>query len=122
MKYFMYLCAAMALGSLGSAIVPMSIVPQNTATAPEWVGRAIYVGDFLLLGTMFYGMQKREPIYWRLIPVLMAIYLLSVAIPALWTLSRLSLPWFPIIVTLVFIFIGLLFFIAWWRNQKSYFA
>jgi hypothetical protein len=122
MKYFKYLCAAMALGSLAGALIPTSIVPQHTATAPEWVGRAIYTGDFLLLGTVFYGMQKRKPIYWRLIPVLMAIYLLSVAIPTLWTVSRLSLPWFPFIVTFVFIFIGLLFFIAWWRNQKSYFA
>jgi hypothetical protein len=122
MKYFKYLCAAMALSCLVSALIPMSIVPQHTATAPEWLGRVIYIGDFLLLGTMFYGMQKRKPIYWRLIPVLMAIYLLSVVVPALWTLSRLSLPWFPIIFTFVFIFIVLLFFIAWWRNQRSYFA
>ena len=122
MKYFMYLCAAMALGCLVSALIPMSIVPKHTATAPEWVGRAIYIGDFLLLGTMFYGMQKRKPIYWRLIPILMTIYLLSVAMTALWTFSQLSLPWSPIVFTFVFIFIGLLFFIAWWRNQKSYFA
>jgi hypothetical protein len=121
-KYFKYLCAAMALGCLVSALIPTSIVPQHTGTTPEWVDRAIYFGGFLLLGTIFYGMQKRKPIYWRLIPILMAIYLLSVVISTLWNLSRLSLPWLPFIFTFAFIFMGFLFFIAWWRNQKSYFA
>ena len=119
MKPFKYFCAAMALGCLVSALIPMSIVPQHTATAPEWVGRAIYLGDFLLLGTIVYGVQTRKPIYWRLIPVLMAIYLLSVLIAILWSLIRLSLPWLPFVFMFVLFFIGFLFFITWWRNQKT---
>jgi hypothetical protein len=123
MKHFKFFCAAMALGSLVSALIPMSILPQHTAATPEWVGRAIFIVDFLLLGTMLYGVQTRKPIYWRLIPILMMIYLLlSVLIPTLWSFVRLSLPWPPVVFIIVFIFVGALFFITWWQNQKSYFA
>jgi hypothetical protein len=41
---------------------------------------------------------------------------------SLWTLISLSLPWVPFMFIVFFIFIGALFFGAWWRSQKSYFA
>jgi hypothetical protein len=111
----------MALGSLVGALIPMSIVPQHIATVPEWVGRALYTADFLFLGTMFYGLQRPKPIYWKLIPVLMVIFLLSVLISTLWSAFRLSLPLLPFMILVVFMFVGLLVFIAWWRKQKNYF-
>jgi hypothetical protein len=120
MKLLKFCCAVLALGCLVSALIPTSIAPQHTATAPAWVGRAVSTADFLLLGIVLYGVETRKPIYWRLIPILLAIFLLSVLIPTLWSLIRLSLPWLPFVCIIVFIFVGVLFFIAWWRNQKSY--
>jgi hypothetical protein len=126
MKFFKYCCAILALAYLVTALLPAHLlVPQHSglkATVPEWVGRALSIADFLLLAAMFYGVQKRKPIYWRLIPVLLGIFLLSVVIPTLWSLIRLSLPWAPFMFIVVFFFIGALFFGAWWRNQKNYFA
>jgi hypothetical protein len=126
MKFFKYVFAILALVYLVGAFLPPSfVVTQHSGAgpiAPEWVGRAISIADFLLLGIMFYGVQKRKLIYWRLIPFLLGLFLLSVVIPPLWSLIRLSLPWVPFIFIVVAIFIGALFLSAWWRNQKIYFA
>jgi hypothetical protein len=123
MKLFKYSCAALGLSYLISALLPASIiVTQPTAVTSEWVGRLIYIGDFLLLSAMIYGVQKRTPIYWKLIPGLLGVFLLSVVIGTLWSLIALSMPWVPFTFIITFIFIGFLAFIAWWRNQKSYFA
>lgn len=121
MKQFKYFCAIMALASLVSAFLPAQHNDVR-AVAPEWVGRAIFIVDFLLLSTMFYGIQTRKPIFWKLIPALLAMLLLSSVVPALWSLVQLSLPWLPFMFIIAFIFIGSLFFIAWWRKQRSYFA
>jgi hypothetical protein len=67
-------------------------------------------------------MQNRKLIFWRLIPVLMTILLLSNTIGPLWTAILLSEPLLPFVFIVVFIAIGSLVFMTWWRNQKSYFA
>jgi hypothetical protein len=126
MKLFKYCCAAVAFSYLVSAFLPMHLnVAQHSGAAkstPEWLARAIPFADFLLLGTIFYGLQRPRPIFWKIIPVLMIIYLLSVVIPPLWTLISRSLPWVPFIFIIVLFFVGALFFLVWWRNQKSYFT
>jgi hypothetical protein len=113
----------MAFGFLISALLATSsiVAPQRTI-APEWVVRAIYFLDFLLLGGIFYGLQTRKTIYWKLIPVLLGIFLLSFVIGSLWSIIQLSLPWVPFVFVIVLIFIGSLFFGAWWRKQKNYFV
>lgn len=126
MVLFKYCCATIALTYLVTALLPTNFIAPSPswagAVGPEWIGRAISTVYFLLLGTIFYGLQRRRPIYWRLIPILLTTYLLGVAIPALWTYIRLELPWRPFLIIFVFIFIGMLGFMAWWRNQKNHFV
>ena len=126
MKLFKYCCAFLALVYFVYAFLPSRLVVAELSGAeaitPEWVGRAFSIEYSLLFSAMFYGIQTRKRIFWRLIPVLLGILLLSVVIPAFWGLFRLSLPWVPFIFVVVFILISLLIFIAWWRSQKNYFV
>ncbi|MFZ3350117.1 MAG: hypothetical protein WA268_04525 [Xanthobacteraceae bacterium] len=120
MKVFKYLCAIAALAYLANAFFPMP--PGAPQVVPAWVGRAALAVNCLLLGTISFGIQIRKPIYWKFIPVLMAIYLLWNFIVPLFDLISLSLPWLPFVSIIVFAVIGFLVFMAWWRNQKYYFA
>jgi hypothetical protein len=126
MKLFKYCCASLALLYLVNAFLPTHFtVAQHSrveAITPEWAGRMISTAYFLFLGAISYGVQQRKPIYWRLIPVLLGIYLLGVFVPALWTFSQLHLPWLPFLFIGGVMFIAFLVFIAWWRNQRRYFA
>ena len=129
MTLFKYICAIVALIHLAVVFLmflPTHVIaPQHSEAGrvvPEWIGRVVLAVDFLLIGTMFYGMQVRKPIYWRLIPILMTIYLLSGVIAPLWTAIRRGLPLLPFLSIVVFIFVAMAVFITWWRNQKSYFA
>jgi RHS repeat-associated protein len=116
-------CAILALAYLVAAFFPTHVAaPQQSWTAKEWVGRAIYIVNFLLVSAMFYGMQTRKPVYWRLIPILMILYLLSVLIPMLWTAIRLEFSLLPFLFICIITFFGMLAFVAWWRKQKSYFV
>lgn len=126
MTRFKWGCAIVALAYLATAFLPTHVIaPQPSwagTVAPELIGRAIPIVDFLLVGIMFYGMHTRKPVCWRLIPILMAIFLLSVAIPTLWTAIRRGLPLLPFLFIFVFIFVGMLAFVVWWRKQKGYFV
>lgn len=126
MTLFKYICAIVAVVSLVITLLPPYFTGhQHIATgavAPQWIGRAVSAVDFLLIGTAFYGMQTRKPAYWRLIPILVLIYLLSGVIAPLWTAIIRGLPVLPFISIFVFIFVGMFVFLAWWRNQKNYFA
>lgn len=126
MTLFKYICVIAALIYLVIAFLPTHFMgPQHSAAgavAPQWIGRAVSAVDFLLIGAMFYGMQTRKPVYWRLIPILLLIYLLSGVIAPLWTAILRGLPVLPFIFIVVFIFVGMLVFVTWWRNQKDYFA
>jgi hypothetical protein len=126
MKLFKYCCAIMALPYLVTAFLPMhfNVAHHNGAgtIGSEWGARAVAIADVLLLGAMFYGLHRRNPIYWILIPILMVAYLLSVVIPPLWTIVSLSLPWVPFMFIVFLFAVGALGFCAWWRHQRSYFA
>jgi hypothetical protein len=117
MVLFKYCCAIVALAYLATAFLPTHYIGYERSVA-----HAIFIIDFLLVGAMFYGMQKRKSLYWILIPIFMTIYLLFATIPALWTAVRLGLPWLPLIFIFFFIGIGLMGFLAWWRKQKGYFV
>ena len=121
-----YCCALTALSYLVAALLPAHLLGNQpngiNSTAPEWIGRTLFFAYFLLLGTVTFGIQTRKPIYWKLIPILLGIFLLSIVIGALWSFILLSLPWIPFMFVVVVIFIGALFFGGWWRNQRSYFA
>jgi hypothetical protein len=122
MTQFKWGCAIVALAYLVGAFLPTHVMaPQYSSTGTEWIGRAILIMNFLFVGAMFYGMQRRKLVYWRLIPILMAMYMLSALIPALWTAIRLGSSLLPFIFMLIIIFFGMLAFIAWWRNRKPYF-
>lgn len=126
MKLLKYSCAILALVYLATALVPSHfMLVQHTkieSIIPEWIARAISISYSVLLFAIFYGLQKRIPIYWILVPILLGLFILGLLIPAFWSLFRLSQPWIPFIFVIVFISIGFLVFIAWWRKQRSYFA
>ena len=128
MNGFKYICAIAALVYLVSALVylvnalvPTPFIGADTA-APSLTVPAGMTADFLLFGAIFYGLQKRKLIYWRLIPVLMvALLMLHLGFPLLYYIRH-SQPWVPFVSVIVIFVIGFLIFMAWWRNQKSYFA
>ncbi len=62
-KGFMYLCALAALGDLATALLPMSFFPPHVEIIPEWLGRAVSIANFLLFGTMAYGIYTRKVIF-----------------------------------------------------------
>jgi hypothetical protein len=116
-------CAILALAYLVAAFLPTHVTaPQHSWAEKEWVGRAIYIVNFLLVGVMFYGMQTRKLVYWRLIPILMTMFLLSVLIPWLWTAILLEFSLLPFLFICIITFFGMVAFVAWWRKQKSYFV
>lgn len=124
MKYFKYGCAALALIYLAIALLPTKFAAQQAeaAVVPVWIGRAVAILDFVLLSSIFYGLQQRYPAFWRAIPILLVVYLLSILISAFWTLIVLSLPWLPFLFVVTFILIGASFFYLWWRKQQNYFS
>jgi hypothetical protein len=126
MTLFKYICAIVALIHLVIALLPTHFIgPHHSAAAavaPQWIGRAVSAVDFLLVGTIFYGLQTRKPVYWRLIPVLLTIYLLSELIAPLWTAILRGLPWLPFLFIFVFIIVGMLAFVARWRKRRNYFV
>jgi hypothetical protein len=126
MKLIRYGCAFLALLYFVYALLPSHFIVAQHSRAeevfPEWFDRTIDIVYVSLYGIISYGLCRRTPLYWRLIPFLLGILLLCVFIPAIWTLHQLSLPWFPLIFGLVATFIAFPAFIAWWRNQKDYFS
>jgi hypothetical protein len=125
MKLFKYCCAILALVYLVSALAQASFfaAPKGAEQiALGWVASAISLLQSLLLGIMFYGVHTRNSAYRTLVPRLMVTFLLTGFIPALWSAVRLSLPLTPFFFIAIFIFIGAVFFVRWWQNQKSYFA
>ena len=121
MKVFKYCCAMLALAYLVGAALPYTQPSGAPQTAPVWVGRAALAMNALLFCVMFLGMQSRRPVFWRLIPVLMTMFLLINTIGPIWSMIQLSQPWLPFLSVVIFIVIGLLVFMVWWRRQKSYF-
>ncbi len=122
LKGFMYLCALAALGDLATALIPMSFFPQHVEIIPEWIGRAVFMANFLLFGTISYGIYTRKEIFWRITPILIVIPFLSDLIVSLWAPDQGLQYWLPIGLMIGFIIIGELFFVAWWRKQKIYFS
>jgi hypothetical protein len=127
MKFLKNGCLFLALAYLVYATpLPHFILPEpesiKAVALPAWLGRMIYFIYFLLFAVMFYGFHMRKPIYWRIIPVLIAAYLLAGVFGELWILIRLSLPWVPFVFFIVAEFVSFLVFFIWWRKQKDYFA
>lgn len=126
MKCSKYGCAVLAALYLAVTVFPADLIvgPHSTSPAaiPAWVGRMISAIEFLALAVISYGLFSRKSIYWILIPFLIALYLMSVLIPALWTLIELSLPWRPFMFIVGFLLLGFGTFGAWWRKQRDYFA
>lgn len=126
-KFLKYGCALCALTYFIYVFLPADfIVAQHSKTAAnvsEWFSRAISFALFLLYGAIFYGLQKRRAIFWRLIPVLVGTIFLETTIGALSTPPQnVSMPWYLYFLIPVLVLMLFLVFIAWWRHQKSYFA
>jgi hypothetical protein len=119
--------ALMALLYLMSAVLPASLFGRHgdPQLVPGWVGRAIFIADALVFGAIFYGLMKRKPIFWTLIPILLGAYLASFVIGSFWSIRHLAnyshVPWFPIYLMYVILVSGFIVFVLWWRKQKSYF-
>ncbi len=123
MKVFKYGCAILALSYLVAALFPSYlIVAPHTGVAHRLAGHAVLIVNSLLLIAMLYGIQTRKPIFWKLIPVLVVIFLLSVFVPPLWTFIQNRQPWVPFAFVIIFFFIGASSFMPWWRKQKNYFS
>lgn len=124
MKSFKIVCGLLALSYLAAAIIPIELFFKYNGpkVAPNWVGHTIYFGYFLLLGIVFYGLQYRIPIYWKLTPILIGIFASTYLIGSLWSAVALSLPLIPFSFFIIFFLLIYFIFIAWWRKQKNYFA
>lgn len=129
MKMIKYGCAFLALTYLVYALLPHLIIAQHGRTGkifPEWFNRIIDIVYACLYGTISYGLHKRTEFYWRLIPILVAVDVLSRSIlAAIWfgQFSKFSgslmLP-VTVFITLSFAFVA---FKPWWQNQKrDYFS
>jgi len=127
MKHFKLFCLLGAAFYLLLAFLPGSIMGPHSGSVksvlPPWVGHAISFADFLLFAFILYGAQKRSPIYWTLIPIMLLFDFASMLLPALWTLVSLSLPWLPFLFIIGFVAIGLAaFYAVVWRKQREYFT
>ena len=121
MKLFKYCCAILAVAYLISAALPYTQPSGAPQLTPVWVGRAMLAMDALFLGIMFFGVQSRKLIFWKLIPILMMVWLLSNMIGPLLYSIWFSKPLLPFVIIIVIFPIGLSAFVVWWRSQKNYF-
>jgi hypothetical protein len=122
-KSFKGFCGLLALSYLAAAIIPAELFFKYNGPrlVPDWAGHAIYFGYFLLFGVVFYGLQYRIPIYWKLTPILIGIFISTYLIGSLWSALSLSWPLAPFTFVIIFFLLSYFIFIAWWRKQKSYF-
>ena len=125
MKELKYGCAVLAAVYLAFALLPSSILTSLPSTkvdwAPECLDRVIAFALFLILGIIFYGIQKRAPLFWNLIPILTYMFILTFIVSTFLTLIELSLPWAPFVAVSFFLLIAPLWFYSWWRKQRAYF-
>src|SRR5579872_1536391 len=109
-----YMCAIMSLGSLVAALLPSSLLmdPHEiiNPVMPQWVTQMIYAMDFLILGSISYGLHTRRRVYWRLIPFLLVGFFLSIVLEIVWSSVRHSQPVLPFVFMLGFFVIGMLLF------------
>lgn len=117
-------CAFLAIAYLVWALLPYSLLGMHRGAqlSPEWASRTIFFAWFLVFGTMFYGLKRRTPIYWKLIPLLFGTYLTVDLAGAVWSLRQLSKPVAPFLVVIVALIVAFAAFLVWWRKQKSFFA
>lgn len=123
-KSFKNFCGLLALSYLAIAIIPTELFSRYNGpkVTPDWVGHTIYFGYFLLFGIVFYGLQYRIPIYWKLTPILIGVFASTYLIGSLGSAVAISSPLFPFTFLIVFFVLIYFIFIAWWRKQKSYFG
>jgi len=127
MKRFKLFCLLGAAFYLLLALLPGSIMGPHGGSVKSvlspWAGHAISFADFLLFAFIFYGTQRRSPVYWKLIPTMLLLYFASMLLPALWTLISNSLPWLPFLFIIGFVAIGFAaFYATFWRRQREYFT
>jgi phosphoglycerol transferase MdoB-like AlkP superfamily enzyme len=125
LAFLKYGCAIVAVAYFAAAVLPTSLLWPHASEqqlASAWLTRAAMTVNFLLFGAIFYGIQKRTPIYWKLIPFITAALFLANLIPPLVTLISLSRPWLPFLFIIGFACVFFLIFMMWWRNQRGYFA
>jgi hypothetical protein len=117
--------AFLAVAYLVYALLPYSRLGMHGGPQlfPEWASRAWFLVCSLFFATIFYGLKKRTPIYWKVIPVLSGIYIVVHFVGAVLTTHHLSQAWLPL---LMFggptIFGAFTIFVLWWRKQRNYFA
>jgi hypothetical protein len=120
-----YGCALLALVYLVYALLPSSFFANFHAPmvhwAPEWFSRTHSFINFLIFGTIAYGLQKRAPVFWRLIPALIFIFLLMFFISALLTVIEFSWPLLPFLFFMLVVFIGVACLYPQWQKQRGYF-
>lgn len=117
-------CAFLAVLYLVWALLPYSLLgmPRAVQLSPEWVSRATFLAWSLLFGAVFYGLKKRTPIYWKLIPLLIGVYAAANFAGAAWSTERLSKPLAPFLFGGIAIIGAFTVFLLWWRKQWSFFA
>lgn len=116
---------ALALSWLAAVLfVSLPIdTPQNVVqTSPVWFSQILYSGYFLLFAIAYYGIRKRKLIYWKIIPTLLWIFLISFVSIAMLSPISLSLPWVPLLAVVAVFFVGGAVFCVWWQKQRGYFA
>jgi len=122
-----YVSAFLALTYLAYALLPLRVfeslgIPVSLSMQPEWLGRAVSLAYSLGFGTIAYGLQKRTPIFWRLIPILVIAYFLLGFIYLFLFWHERSLSLFPIWIGVFFFLIVAVFFYSRWRGMRSYFG
>jgi len=107
------------------ALLPYAYLGMRSASdlSSDWPGRAQALAVSLMFAVVFYGLRNRTPIYWKVIPTLIGIYGLSSILGGAWTFYYRSQPWILVVAFGGPVVLGaFVFFIVWWRKQKSYFA
>jgi hypothetical protein len=117
--------ALLAVFYLVYALLPYGYLGMNGGPQllPEWASRAWFFVCSMLFAAIFYGLQKRTLVYWKVIPALIGAYGLVHFAGAVWATRHLTQSWLPsLLFGGPFIFCVFTVFILWWRKQKNYFA
>ena len=119
MKRFQYGCALSAIGYFLAAAMPVFLTITHRGANASLRGALVPLTASLLLVMISFGVHSRKRIFWRVIPVLAAAFLLDVTVPPSLYMAHRSEPYMPLVVAMIAIF-GL--FLAWWRYQREYFS
>src|SRR6185437_9907463 len=100
------------------ALLPYADLGMRSASdvSSDLAGRAQALAISLMCAVVFYGLRKRTPIYWKVIPTLIGICALNSVLGGAWTFYQRSQPWILVVAFVGPALLGaFLVFIVWWR-------